>query len=142
MRKIKNKKHGVSDVLGIILLLGVTVFLFSLVTIIVLTFPIEENPPTVNIVSFVDGNDIIIEHRGGQSLSLETKVIIYIDSLREEYKIKDYLDDSAKADDFWGIGERFSYSAVDLSNKKVDLTIIDAESNSIVMGGIIQDKEG
>ena len=48
MKKMKKANEAVSDVLGTILLLGITISLFSVLSVVVLSYPFNPNPPSVN----------------------------------------------------------------------------------------------
>jgi len=149
MRNIRKAKKAVSDVIGTILLLGMAVSLFSVLSVIVLSYPFEENPPTVNLIGYVDANEIVIEHRGGESLSFDTKIALVIDdALVYSSTVGDNLNEtSSNNDNYWNLGE---YVLIDstkdpinqnILDKQVEITIIDISSNSIVLSGILQEAE-
>ena len=147
---MKNKKTnlGVSDVIGTILLLGMAVALFSVLSAVVLSYPFQPSTPTVNILGFVDGNDIILEHRGGENLGLDTKISVMINNSDSYLFIVGngaVLDDDFKSDGFWNIGENVVINAtndlpdIDLLSSRVDVTVIDVISNSVVMMGTLNE---
>ena len=149
MRNIRKANKAVSDVIGTILLLGMAVSLFSVLSVIVLSYPFEENPPTVNLIGYVDANEIVIEHRGGESLSFDTKIALVIDdALVYSSTVGDNLNEtSSNNDNYWNLGE---YVLIDstkdpinqnILDKQVEITIIDISSNSIVLSGILQEAE-
>jgi len=129
--------NGVSEVIGTILLLGITVSLFSLIYVSVLAISPTPPTPSANIVFRVEGNDIIIDHCGGASLSLDTKILMTIGSESMNATAKDGLDDNYKDDDLWSMGEKLVFPVENLSGKQITIHVIDVNSNSIVMTGNI-----
>jgi hypothetical protein len=84
-----------------------------------------------------------LEHHGGDSLSLDTKIIFIINDTTD-YEIiageDDYLIISDD-DNYWEIGEIISYGPLeDIAGKKVSATVVDVKTNSIVMYGILQEE--
>lgn len=144
MLKNKRKNHAVSEVFGTILLILISVTLFSVVQIAMFSIPAERSSPSVNIVVTIDGNGLILEHRGGQSLSLDTEVIVSSGSeSTERISINDYLSDEYKIDGKWDIGERVIYPLDNLSNfnrfDPLDVLVVDFDSSSIVMMGTVEE---
>ena len=134
----KNKDrsdNGVSEIIGTILILGITVSLFSLIYVSVLAVSPTSHTPSANIVLRVEGDNIIIDHCGGPSLSLDTKILMMIDSISMNVTAKDGLDDNYKDDDLWGIGERLVFPVENLSGKQITVHVVDVDSNSIIMIG-------
>jgi len=145
----KRNNFGVSDVVGTILLLGITVSLFSVLSLVVLSYPFQPSTPYVNIIGFVDteNNNITLEHRGGEKLPLDTKIIVTInntDVYRMNVSDNFLLSNKSKEDGFWGIGENVIItpshnlvSDLNLTVSVVDVTVVDSKSNSVVMMGTI-----
>jgi flagellin-like protein len=125
--KLNRADKAVSDVIGTALLLGMTISLFSVLSGIVLSYPSPSSSPTINLVGTIEGEYLLIEHRGGESLSLDTKVIITIGDNTSKIRIGDenYLDEKAKADKLWGIGEWFTYRDANMNNSKVMISVVD-----------------
>jgi len=83
---------------------------------------------------------IIIEHRGGEALSLETKVILTIGDEITNISAgdKNYLDYEAKKDEKWNVGERIVYPfEYNLSHLYAEIIAIDEKSYSIIMIGTL-----
>ena len=74
--KDNRKNMAVSDVVGTVLLLGITVALFSTLCVGVLSYPFSPSEPAVNIVGTRVGDYLILEHRGGEALSLDTNPLL------------------------------------------------------------------
>jgi len=139
----QKEKLAVSEIIGVVILLAIAVSLFVMVQLIVLSYPFEPAAPSVNIVGSISEGNILLEHHGGESLSLETRIIFVINETTD-YEIiageNDYLVISDN-DNYWEIGEIISYSpSEDIAGKKVSATVIDVKTNSIVMYGILQEE--
>lgn len=145
----KNRSNlAVSEIVGIALLLGMSIFLFSIVQTIVFSYPFEPAPPSINLVSSINQGNILIEHHGGESISLDAKVMVFVENVEiDSFKIADYLDAvTSDNDDLFEIGEIATYSPVDgdgnpidLTDLLVEVTVIDIETNSIVLYGMVQE---
>jgi hypothetical protein len=94
----------------------------------------------------VIGNNITIEHRGGEDLSLDTKIIIKINQTNQLYQftVRQGLDNNSLQDGKWNVGEQFKHSLTNLNNynynansKEAEIMIIDPDSNTLVMAGIL-----
>ena len=138
--KNKRKNLALSEIMGVVLLLGIAVSLFVLVQLLVYSYPFEPGAPSVNIVGSISGGNILLEHHGGESLSLDTRIIITIDDIPEPEIIVSGNLISSDGDASWEIGEIVSYdpSPVDITNKQVIATVVDVKTDSIVMRGILQ----
>ena len=76
---------GVTEVVGTLILLMISISIFSVLNFYVLTFDSPNNSASTNIIGYVDGNDLILEHRGGVQLELnETSIILNIEDTRYE----------------------------------------------------------
>jgi hypothetical protein len=138
--KNKREKLALSEIMGVVLLLGIAVSLFVLVQITIYSYPFEPAAPSVNIVGSISNGNILLEHHGGESLSLDTRIIITIDDVQEpEITVSGNLI-SSDGDAAWEIGEIVSYdpSPVNITNKQVIATVVDVKTDSIVMRGILQ----
>jgi len=132
----KRKNKAITEIVGTMLLLGISVSLFTIVYISVLSVPSTPPTPSANIVCTADGAIIVLKHCGGKALDLETKVLLIIgNEPPQEIIVKDYLDDESKADDLWGIGEQMVYTNGSILGNQIEINVIDAESNSIIMMG-------
>jgi len=140
---MKNKRanKAVSEVVGTAILLGIGIALFSVVQTVALTYPFNPSTPSAQLVGTISENKIIINHQGGESLSLDTKIIFTFDSETKIVHVAgDILDTSTSSgDNYWDIGEKLIYcSPIDITDKKVEFTVVDIYSNSIVMKGILR----
>ena len=144
---MKNNRanEAVSDIVGTVLLLGMTIALFSVLCIGVLSYPSSPSEPAVNLVGSIKGTYIFLEHCGGEPLDLDTKVIITVGS-RQSYSIfvgdenpsEPYLNEEAKVDNKWGIGECLVIRDPSIGGEYVKISVVDTESNSVIMQGSLK----
>jgi len=130
-----NSNSGVSEIIGTLFLLGITVTLFSLLYVSVLTVVPTPPTPSADIVFRVEGDYVIIDHCGGEALSLDTKILMTIGSDSMNATAKDGLDDKYEDDDLWSMGEKLVFPVENLSGKQIAINVVDVDSNSIVMMG-------
>jgi hypothetical protein len=141
--KIRKSNHAVSEVLGTVLLLGMAVSMFSLLSFTVLSYPFNPSPPSVNLVGYMGGTNnvtgktnVTVEHYGGESLDIiTTKVIVITQETSTNVNITSSLNDSNN-NNMWDIGEKLVYP-VNVTEKQVEVTVVDIKSNSIIMSGIL-----
>lgn len=146
VRKTRRKNCAVSEVLGTILLLLISVSLFSAIYLTLFSIDVKVEAPTVDLIGSVEDNYLVVEHRGGKSLSLDTKIMINFNSNSHlTFKINEgnFLDNNSKTNGKWDIGESFKYPLINLTNfsrfDPVDVMVVDQYSNSIIMSGVIEE---
>lgn len=151
--KIKKANKAVSEIFGSILLLLLALLIMSLAYMYVLSYPLPDSVPKVEIVGSVDNRTrymeslgvykeycrIIFTHRGGESLPLDSKFSIIIGDTVENTTVGDLLDSKSKEDRIWNIGERMIYTAQDITNKIISASIIDNEGNFFIFTAILQE---
>jgi hypothetical protein len=139
--KNKRSKLAVSEVIGTAILLGIGIALFTVVQTVALTFPFNPSTPSAQLVGTINENTIFINHQGGESLSFETKILFSIEGETQiVHRAKDILDNTtSNGDNYWNLGERVTFTpSYDISDLSVEVTVVDIDSNSIVMQGILQ----
>jgi hypothetical protein len=52
--------------------------------------------------------------------------------------VRDLLDEEAKDDNLWGIGEWLVYQDGNIAGKQVSIVIIDVNSDSVIMSGLFK----
>ena len=139
--RIKKNNVAISEMFGTVLLLLIAVVSFSIIQFNVLSNnEFTQDQPFVTIVGEIKGKNITLLHRGGKSLSLETKVNFEIDGNISNIIIgeNDYLDSTSKEDSVWNIGESLIFKQdLDLNNLKVKVTVIDVKGNTVVMSEVL-----
>ena len=141
-------EKAVSEVIGTIMLLGIAVAIFSVLYIIVLSEPFDASEPQPTIVAFVEGNNIIIEQRGGDELNIDDEFRFTMGADEPvPINIGVALDDT-NGDGKWNIGERLTVplntihggsEAYDPDNPNVDIfgSEEDEEGSSSIFSGTL-----
>ena len=139
VNKIKNNKFSpaVSSIIGTVIILGLSVMFFSIIYYSVITVPYSPPSPSSNIYYSYEGTKVIVTHFGGPALDLQTEIQIHIgDDSPIITKVKDYLNEEAIDDNYWGFGEQFVYdTSVDILNNTVNVIVIDHYTDSVVSIG-------
>jgi flagellin-like protein len=149
MKKIFRNKKGVSEIVGTILLLGMAIALFVGVHIVALdVIPYSPNAPSVRISGEIVYNEdtgkydtIYLQHNGGDSLPLNTKIIFSEygeEQIGPTLNISDF-DYKTEIGKEWNIGEVIYHNNSNFYNKKIQMIIIDIETNSIIAQDIFQE---
>lgn len=149
--KIKQKKYkdiSTSEIVGTILLLSIAITLVCGLYYLVSTVASNNQStpaPSVNIVGMIHGNQIVFEHNGGTTLSVDTKFIITIhgDEVDPFSALGHFVDTN---NDGWSIGECVSYTPdptqfPTLLDTEIEATVVDVTSNQIIYKGLIQEGE-
>jgi hypothetical protein len=134
--KIKKNNDAVSELIGSVLLLLIAVIVFVVIQANILSYPTPVQEPFVTIIGEIQGKNITLLHRGGEPLSLKTRVSFKIDENITNIIIgeNNYLDSRFKEDGEWNIGERLIFNQEsELNDIKVRVTVVDVNSNTVVM---------
>jgi len=145
MTNKSRSNQAVSEVLDIVLLLGITIALFAFLNYIVFSYSFDESSPSVSLIGSIDkvNNMINIEHNGGESLEGNTNVIITIESDVYQNTSRELLRD-VNGDNKWNIGEivQFDYSELysheDITDMYIQALVVDLSTNSIVLSAELQ----
>ncbi len=93
---VKNirSKQAVSEVIGVVLLLGITISLFAVLNFYVFSFSVNPSVPLVSLIGTIDkeNNMINIEHNGGESLEGTTNIIITIGTTTNQSSITEMVN--------------------------------------------------
>jgi len=140
---IKRKKQrcdsqAVSELIGTVLLLAIAVALFSVVYVIVSTVLVGEAVPQVNIVGYVEGDNIILENLGGNSLGSGTLVQYTIAGNKTTVPLNTTTLIDENNNNRWDIGERIVYDGGSLTGNQVDAAVIYSPSNSAIFYSNLQ----
>jgi FlaG/FlaF family flagellin (archaellin) len=143
-RKNQRKNRAASEVVGTLLLVGIGVSLFALLSIVTFTMPsifFSDPTPSTNIIGRVEGNTVVFEHYGGRALPLDTKITVMFAETPYIVTVGDVLDSSSKKDGQWNIGEKIVIVNNDpnLPIMLINTIITDIQSNTVVMRGVLQE---
>jgi FlaG/FlaF family flagellin (archaellin) len=138
-RGYKKNNSAVSEVLGTVLILAISVVILASVYLAAFSLPAPSRAPVVNAVGMTaNDQDIIISHQGGDDLSLDAILVLTVGGKDITYKIEDLMDPEDVEDGFWNIGEELVFSH-DIRQLQVEVRIIDPDSDSVVMMGVLQE---
>jgi hypothetical protein len=138
-RGCKKNNSAVSEVLGTVLILAISVVILASVYIAAFSLPEPARAPVVNAVGMTaNDQDIIISHQGGDDLSLDSILVLTVGGKDITYKIEDLMDPEDVEDGYWNIGEDLVFNH-DIRMLQVDVRIIDPDSDSVVMMGVLQE---
>lgn len=112
---MEESNSAVSEIVATMLLLIIAISATSVIYVNVLSEEGPERTTHYNIVSTIEGLNVILEHQGGDPISLETDISFQIGSSETTFKPKDkkYLDPVDKADGYWDFGERIVFPFTD-----------------------------
>jgi len=133
--KLKRMDNAITQIMGTTLLLLIALACLSMVYTYVLSYPLPESTVYTEIIGSIEENNITLLHCGGDSLDLDTKIIIHKGNSTEFNTVGNYLDSKAKNNGFWNIGERLFYPIGDVTGVKVEVSIVYRESDSIIFQG-------
>ena len=121
--------------IGVIFLLGIAISLISVIFIQVLSTPGPQDTTSVTIIGKIEENHPVFEIQRGEPLGLDTIIIIKIDSTVYQNTTGELLNDNK-----WKIGEPISPPTGPILNgQRVEGTIVDTKTNSIVFWGVLQE---
>ena len=134
--KIKKADEAISEIVGALLLLLIALAILSLIYAYVLSYPLPDSDPHVEIVGSLEGGNILLLHRGGEALGLDTTFRVGIlnstANTTDYMMVGNYLDSESKNDGFWNIGEILVYPVGDITGSKVYASVADSDSESII----------
>jgi hypothetical protein len=133
------RNSAISEILGSIVILSITVAIFASIYVTVLSERPEIETPIVTIKGMLNDDSILLTHYGGEPLSLETKIQINIANSSENITVKDYLESSCKTDGKWSIGEPIYYQISNYTGKQVEVIVVDVNSKDIIFQGFVKD---
>jgi len=142
MREIRDNEKAVTELMGTMFLLAIAVCVISVIMITVVSSLNDTADVQVDILGKIEGNNVILEHQGGENLGLDTEVFLEIGGYEEEFTAGDYLDENSKFDGFWSIGEQVIYPSSlfdDIEELMVDAKVIDPATKSLILYGLLKD---
>lgn len=135
---IIGNNFSVSEIMGSMILLVLSITFFSVVYVSLLSEVPLEKTTLVSISATIEGNSIVITHKGGYSLSMETIVVINISENKLEFTAGELLNAESQINRCWNIGERLVYSTHDLTGKIVEVTVVDPFTEDTLFMGILK----
>jgi hypothetical protein len=142
MREIRDNEKAVTELMGTMFLLAIAVCVISVIMITVVSSFTDTADVQVDILGKIQGNNVVLEHQGGENLGLDTEVFLEIGGYEEEFTAGDYLDEKSKFDGFWSIGEQVIYPSSlfdDIEELMVNARVIDPSTKSMILYGLLKD---
>ena len=150
IKSIKKSNFAVSEILGSMLLLSISVALFSTAYATLLTPEPDISLPSVYLEASIKDNKLVIEHLGGEDIDYEANIILTNNSGNSTTLIaKDYLEEE-EVNNKWNIGERFICDLNDFASlpdfcftryEELSIQVIDVESHNTVMMGFLNEEQ-
>ena len=126
-------EDAVSEIIGILLLLSISIGIFSVVYYSILSTEPIPQPPPLDVIATIKNGNLTITHMGGQPIGLDTKLKVTIDNSTNEGTIDNYLNNTEKQNYKWDMGETIVYPTGDISNKQIDVKLAEPKSNSLIL---------
>lgn len=153
MIKNMRSKLAVSEVVGVVLLLGIAISLFAVLNFFVTSFSFHESGPLVSLTGTIDkANTVInIKNDRGESLEGTTNIIITIGTTTYQRSIREILNHTdniwkllASSTDInpdkWDFSEtvQFSFKGIDITDKYIQARVVDPITNTILLSIVFQ----
>ena len=132
---------AVTAIVGTALLLAMTMVLFTVLNVVVFSFPVHPRSPSISLVASIsDENTIIIEHNGGESLSeSEIQIVVSTSSISPFVASGNFYSYNGNINDGeFSIGDYWNSSVLNLMDENVSVTVVHISTNSILMMGNIK----
>ena len=137
---ISQKHYAVSEIVGMILLLALAISVISVFYMQAMSYDDPVSEPNVTLLGRIESGNIFIEHIKGDSLPLDTQIRLLIaGNIEKLIEVKDILASVFYQDGFWNIGETAVYNEFDLTDVRVECTILDQKTNSLLLWGTLQE---
>ncbi|MFO8078315.1 MAG: type IV pilin N-terminal domain-containing protein, partial [Thermoplasmatota archaeon] len=139
-RRMHRQNKAITEIIGTMLLLGITISLFSVVYVSVFTVSPPNRAPlaniAANIVEDTDGDSVVvIRHLGGNPIPGNAEIVINKGGISQRVTVSSLL---AENETEWKAGTTFRFDEGDISGVNIDLMIVDVDSNAIVMNHQLQ----
>jgi len=141
IQNLRNNE-AVSEIIGEIILLAIAISLISVIFTQVLSTPGPQDTTRVTIIGKIEENQPVFEIQRGEPLGLDTIIFINIAGTQNEYSLDQHFIQEYIHNQEWNIGERIILPPVDFPINeipRVEATIVDTKTNSIVFRGILQE---
>lgn len=135
MTKKTRGTDAVSEVLGVVLLLGMTIALFVFLNYIVFSYSFEQAAPSVNLIGSIDREQktITIEHSGGMSLDGDVQILVTIGETTSQKNASELLQKQT-----WDYGDIVRFPYDDITGKYVQAMVRDPATNTLILSVVLQ----
>jgi flagellin-like protein len=130
MTKRIHSKQAVSEVIGVVLLLGITISLFAVLNFYVFHFSFNPSVPSVDLIGTINKEDNKVEGT--------TEITITIGSNTYQRNTSDLLIDTNN-DNKWNFGEIVQFGPVPITGSEyIRATVVDPKSNTMLLSVVLQ----
>ncbi len=142
MKKNKYKyvtaqSHALIELSATLLLLTLTVIFFAAIAYFFFSAPQTSPGPVITITGKLIDNNLVLEHMGGEAISLNATIGISFGSTRLQIQAYDYIDTEAKKDGLWSFGEQVIYPMYIhpeyIEAQQIEMMIINSDPASSIM---------
>lgn len=136
---LRSDIKAVSEALGTILLLAISIVLVSVVAVWLNSIPQEEERPQVKFVATYDSDadEVTITHRGGEVLAEKDVRLQFIRNSVTQPRLT--MADGG-LDSNWNIGEKWTYPDLNLgSNEELEVMVLDIRTNTVLLDQVVQE---
>lgn len=129
---LRSDERGVSEVIGTIMMVGVTVTLMAALSLLVLTWPLLEDPISANL-RVERGADVDLVHGGGEEIPKgDADIIVTHDGQTTRLPLAAFSAEFAAGDpDLWEVGERLCISCR-FAGQTIDRIVVAGPSDVIL----------
>ena len=143
-KKRKLKNDAVSEIIGTVVLLAVAVASFSVLYVTLSATLVTEDSAQVNVIGYIEGNNIVLEHQGGDTLKDNTKIDFVIGGRSQSFTLTSSNDNFTFYDGNnngeWDVGEKITFSSSEsFSGLAVDTSVVDTAGNTALFIGSLQE---
>ena len=136
---VRTDMRAVSEALGTILLLLISIALVSIVAVYLNSIPMEEETPQVELVASYSSEDqeLVIVHRGGETLPAgATEIVI----TRNFVNVTRYGLSDGGLGDTWGIGDEWKRKVYGLlASEELEVMVIDTSTQTVILDQVVQE---
>jgi hypothetical protein len=143
LKKLNSK--AVSEVIGTILLLSISLALLCVIYIVVLNNATSPSSSfytsSSQLLATADEKKVYLQNNGGEDIALNTKLIITVGGQQFFATVGDCLVDT-NGDGKWSIGEQLAFTPPaipSLFGLEILIKIINPDSNNMIMAGLVQE---
>jgi FlaG/FlaF family flagellin (archaellin) len=139
-KKITSDEQAVSEVMGVVLLVGIVVIMLSVLGVSVFAQDGPDDVPHTNVQEIMDTSTdtIYLKHNGGEPISTEdAEIIVNINGRKYEYNSSQIYENLGNSS-VWKIGDTIEINTMSTwtvnlqNNDRVELFLVDTPSNELI----------
>ncbi len=131
---------AIVELYSTLLLLALTVIFFGAISYFSLNSLQSSPGPLVTISGTMLDNNIVLEHRGGEPISLTAIIGLNFNTHTAQFCAYDFADDQVRQDGKWGFGEKivypiYKYYSDYFEMKQIDIMVVNKDTGSSIFFG-------